>query len=95
MGDGAAIKTMKLYSRVERIHDELRHIGIGEDDPLTVADLLPFDQIGRSLGKAGSTREYWGEVIMRELNNYSQDRYCVPILFDERDIDTKLNGNVV
>ena len=39
-----AIKSMKLYSRVERIYDELRNIGIGEDDPLTVADLLPFDQ---------------------------------------------------
>ncbi len=39
-----AIKSMKLYSRVERIYDELRDIGIGEDDPLTVADLLPFDQ---------------------------------------------------
>ena len=39
-----AIKSMKLYLRVERIYDELRNIGIGEDDPLTVADLLPFDQ---------------------------------------------------
>ncbi len=40
----AGIKSMKLYSRVGRIHDELRQIGIGKDDALTVADLLPFDQ---------------------------------------------------
>ena len=42
--DAATIKSMKLYSRVERIYDELRHAGIGADDPLRVADLLPFDQ---------------------------------------------------
>ena len=39
-----AIKSMKLYSRVDRIYDDLRHAGIGPNDPLTVADLLPFDQ---------------------------------------------------
>lgn len=39
-----SIKTMKLYSRVERIYDDLRHAGVGADDPLRVADLLPFDQ---------------------------------------------------
>ena len=42
--DPTTIKSMKLYSRVERIYDELRHAGIGEDDPLAVAELLPFDQ---------------------------------------------------
>ena len=42
--DGAAIKSMKLYSRVDRIYDDLRHVGIGANDPLTVDDLLPFDQ---------------------------------------------------
>ena len=42
--DPATIKSMKLYARVERIYDDLRQAGIGADDPLTVADLLPFDQ---------------------------------------------------
>ncbi len=42
--DATTIKSMKLYSRVERIYDELRHAGIGEDDPLAVAELLAFDQ---------------------------------------------------
>ena len=34
-------------------------------------------------------------MIMREFSHNSQDRYCMPILFNERDINTKLNGNVV
>ena len=42
--DTAAIKTMQLYSRVERVYDDLRHAGIGDDDPLTVEALSAFDQ---------------------------------------------------
>ncbi len=38
------IKSMKLYAGVERIYNDLAHIGIGADDPLTVDDLTPFDQ---------------------------------------------------
>jgi cyclopropane fatty-acyl-phospholipid synthase-like methyltransferase len=37
-------KSMKLYDRVERIHHELRALGIADDAPLTVAQLVPFDQ---------------------------------------------------
>lgn len=39
-----AIKSMNLYSEVDRIHNDLRAIGIGQDDPLTVDALSPFDQ---------------------------------------------------
>jgi len=35
---------MKLYDRVERIHNELRELGIPDDAPLTVEQLVPFDQ---------------------------------------------------
>ena len=38
------IKSMKLYEGVERIYNDLAHVGIGADDPLTVDDLTPFDQ---------------------------------------------------
>lgn len=38
------IKTMKLYGEVERIYNDLRAQGINDGDPLTVADLAPFDQ---------------------------------------------------
>jgi len=38
------IKTMKLYSNAERIFNELREIGIGLEDPISVEELLPFDQ---------------------------------------------------
>jgi SAM-dependent methyltransferase len=38
-----SLKSMKLYDQVERIHNELRALGIAEDAPLTVADLAPFD----------------------------------------------------
>ena len=41
---GGTIKSMKLYWQVERIETELRALGITEDDPLAVEDLLPFDQ---------------------------------------------------
>jgi len=40
-----AIKSMKLYQGVERIYNDLADIGIGADDPLTVGDLTPFDQL--------------------------------------------------
>lgn len=38
-----SMKSMKLYDQVERIHNELRALGIADDAPLTVADLAPFD----------------------------------------------------
>lgn len=38
------IKSMKLYSQVERIHDELAAAGIGRAGPLRVAELAPHDQ---------------------------------------------------
>ncbi len=43
-GDPGDIKTMKLYSQVERIYNELRALGFGPDDPLKPEDLFPFDQ---------------------------------------------------
>ena len=42
--DADAIKTMQLYSQVERVYDDLRHAGIGDDDSLTVEALSAFDQ---------------------------------------------------
>ncbi len=38
-----SMKSMKLYHRVDRIHNELRARGIADDAPLSVADLSPFD----------------------------------------------------
>lgn len=38
------MKSMKLYAHVERIHNELRALGIGETEPLSVSQLTPFDQ---------------------------------------------------
>jgi len=37
-------KSMKLYDRVDRIHNELHALGIADDAPLTVEQLVPFDQ---------------------------------------------------
>jgi cyclopropane fatty-acyl-phospholipid synthase-like methyltransferase len=37
-------KSMKLYDRVERVLNELRANGIADDAPLTVAQLVPYDQ---------------------------------------------------
>ncbi len=39
-----AIKSMTLYSEVDRIHNDLRALGIGPDDPLSVDVLSEFDQ---------------------------------------------------
>jgi cyclopropane fatty-acyl-phospholipid synthase-like methyltransferase len=39
-----SMKSMKLYHRVDRIHNELRARGIAEDAPLSVGDLSPHDQ---------------------------------------------------
>ncbi|NNF78097.1 MAG: class I SAM-dependent methyltransferase [Rhizobiales bacterium] len=39
-----AIKSMNLYSEVDRIHNDLAAIGIGPDDSLTVDVLSQFDQ---------------------------------------------------
>ena len=41
----SAIKTMKLYQHVERIYRELGELGKQADDPLTVEELSPFDQL--------------------------------------------------
>lgn len=35
--------SMKLYVKVDRIHAELRALGFTDKSPLTVADLMPFD----------------------------------------------------
>ena len=40
-----AIKSMKLYSQVERIHNDLASVGIGREDPVTVDVLSQFDQL--------------------------------------------------
>jgi cyclopropane fatty-acyl-phospholipid synthase-like methyltransferase len=40
----AGMKRMKLYDHVERVHTELRAAGKDDGEPLTVADLTPFDQ---------------------------------------------------
>ena len=42
--EATGIKSMKLYSQVERIYNDLRAAGFSDDDPLTVADLSAFDQ---------------------------------------------------
>ena len=39
------IKSMKLYTHVERIYHELAELGIGENDPIEVAELSRFDQL--------------------------------------------------
>ena len=36
---------MKLYSNVVRIHNELREIGKDNETPLTISDLVSFDQL--------------------------------------------------
>src|SRR4051794_9334430 len=40
----APMKAMKLYDQVERIHNELAVLEIGDATPLTVEQLTPFDQ---------------------------------------------------
>ncbi len=40
-----AIKSMQLYSHVDRIYNDLTAMGISETDPLTVEMLVPFDQL--------------------------------------------------
>ena len=44
MTTGDAIKTMKLYSRVDRVYAQLRHAGIGDGDPIPPDLLSRFDQ---------------------------------------------------
>jgi len=39
-----SMKSMKLYDQAERIHNELRALGIADDAALSVDDLTPFDQ---------------------------------------------------
>ncbi len=38
------IKAMKLYHQVERVFNELRELGINDEDELAVEQLTPFDQ---------------------------------------------------
>lgn len=40
----AAMKSMKLYDRVERVYNELRDLGVAEGAPLRVEQLVAFDQ---------------------------------------------------
>ena len=42
--DKQAIKSMNLYSQVERIYNDLRALGIEDEAPLDVETLTPFDQ---------------------------------------------------
>lgn len=44
MAASPAMKSMKLYDKVERIYNELHARGIDDDSPLDVEDLTPFDQ---------------------------------------------------
>lgn len=41
---GNRMKSMKLYSDVHRIYNNLAALGIGPEDPLSTDQLLPFDQ---------------------------------------------------
>ena len=41
----ADIKSMKLYSHIERVYNELRELGKAQDDPLDAAELTAFDQL--------------------------------------------------
>ena len=41
---GQAIKTMKLYAQVERVHAQLRDAGVAEDGPIPLDVLSRFDQ---------------------------------------------------
>ncbi|MEM8689919.1 MAG: methyltransferase domain-containing protein [Pseudomonadota bacterium] len=67
MAQKQSMKTMRLYDQVERILNELHHLGIDEDSPLSVEDLTPFDQYhyhgtaavdeaARLLGATGETQ---------------------------------------
>src|SRR6476619_2533564 len=41
----SAMKSMRLYDRVERLLKELEAAGFSADQPLTVDDLAPFDHL--------------------------------------------------
>lgn len=41
----AAIKSMQLYSHIERIHNELRALGKSDTEPLDAAEISVFDQM--------------------------------------------------
>ncbi|MDD9857727.1 MAG: class I SAM-dependent methyltransferase [Gammaproteobacteria bacterium] len=46
MADHAVrIKSMKLYSHIDRVHNELAELGKAGDAPLAAADLAAFDQL--------------------------------------------------
>lgn len=44
MDQNPSMKAMRLYDQVDRILNELHHLGIDEEAPLSVEDLTPFDQ---------------------------------------------------
>ena len=39
------IKSMKLYTHIDRVFNELAEMGIGESDSLTESELCRFDQL--------------------------------------------------
>jgi len=47
------IKSMKLYTNIERVYNELAELGKVDSDPLTVSQLSALDQ-----GKLGGVRLY-------------------------------------
>ncbi len=57
--DATAIKTMKLYARVERTFDELRNAGIGDGDPLTVDD---WHRAATTGNRCGTRYEHAGKI---------------------------------
>ena len=42
--DDARSKQMKLYHRVDRVFNELRAIGMGDNDPIPIELLCDYDQ---------------------------------------------------
>ena len=42
--DDARSKQMKLYHRVDRVFNELRAIGMGDNDPIPIELLFNYDQ---------------------------------------------------
>ena len=41
----SGIKSMKLYTNVERVYNELDELGKSENDPLSVEEVSSFDQL--------------------------------------------------
>lgn len=75
--DAAAIKTMKLYSQVERIHRELEAAGIAVDLPLNFRDLSPFDHY-----------HYHGAVAVQAAS----DRLCLDTSHRVAEVGSGIGG---